>query len=130
MKNISKIFLFAVLTIAVSACSTCKVTTDNQIKEIQFGRGGGFANQIEEYSLNRKGQLCKNGKIIGHASCEDVERIFIMADAIDTPIYEPDNFYWFIEVKGKATQKYLWGGSAKVDRSLKNLYNELNNLVK
>ena len=118
------------LAILVCACSTCKVSTQNQISEIKFGRGGGFTNQVEQFSLNKKGELSKNGKVIGRASCEDVERIFLIADGIDSPIYEPDNFYWFIEVKGRETHKYLWGGSSQVNRELKNLYNELNSLLK
>lgn len=125
-----KQFLLAIFTILVCACSTCKVSTQNQISEIKFGRGGGFTNQVEQFSLNKKGELSKNGKVIGRASCEDVERIFIIADGIDSPIYEPDNFYWFIEVKGRETHKYLWGGSSQVNRELKNLYNELNSLLK
>ncbi len=125
-----KQLLLAIFTILVCACSTCKVSTQNQISEIKFGRGGGFMNQVEQFSLNKKGELSKNGKVIGRASCEDVERIFLIADGIDSPIYEPDNFYWFIEVKGRETHKYLWGGSSQVNRELKNLYNELNSLLK
>lgn len=125
-----KQLLLAIFTILVCACSTCKVSTQNQISEIKFGRGGGFTNQVEQFSLNKKGELSKNGKVIGRASCEDVERIFLIADGIDSPIYEPDNFYWFIEVKGRETHKYLWGGSSQVNRELKNLYNELNSLLK
>lgn len=125
-----KQLLLAIFTILVCACSSCKVSTQNQISEIKFGRGGGFMNQVEQFSLNKKGELSKNGKVIGRASCEDVERIFLIADGIDSPIYEPDNFYWFIEVKGRETHKYLWGGSSQVNRELKNLYNELNSLLK
>lgn len=125
-----KQLLLAIFTILACACSTCKVSTQNQISEIKFGRGGGFTNQVEQFSLNKKGELSKNGKVIGRASCEDVERIFLIADGIDSPIYEPDNFYWFIEVKGRETHKYLWGGSSQVNRELKNLYNELNSLLK
>ena len=125
-----KQLLLAIFTILVCACSTCKVSTQNQISEIKFGRGGGFMNQVEQFSLNKKGELSKNGKVIGRVSCEDVERIFLIADGIDSPIYEPDNFYWFIEVKGRETHKYLWGGSSQVNRELKNLYNELNSLLK
>ena len=125
-----KQLLLAIFTILVCACSTCKVSTQNQISEIKFGRGGGFTNQVEQFSLNKKGELSKNGKVLGRASCEDVERIFLIADGIDSPIYEPDNFYWFIEVKGRETHKYLWGGSSQVNRELKNLYNELNSLLK
>ena len=122
--------LLAILTITLCACSTCRIFTQNQISEIQFGRGGGFTNQVEQFSLNKKGELSKNGKVLGRASCEEVERIFLIADGIDSPIYEPDNFYWFIEVKGRETHKYLWGGSSQVNRELKNLYNELNSLLK
>ena len=118
-----KQLLLAIFTILVCACSSCKVSTQNQISEIKFGRGGGFTNQVEQFSLNKKGELSKNGKVLGRASCEDVERIFLIADGIDSPIYEPDNFYWFIEVKGRETHKYLWGGSSQVNRELKNLYN-------
>lgn len=125
-----KQLLLAIFTILVCACSTCKVSTQNQISEIKFGRGGGFTNQVEQFSLNKKGELSKNGKVLGRVSCEDVERIFLIADGIDSPIYEPDNFYWFIEVKGRETHKYLWGGSSHVNRELKNLYNELNSLLK
>ncbi len=125
-----KQLLLAIFTILVCACSSCKVSTQNQISEIKFGRGGGFTNQVEQFSLNKKGELSKNGKVLGRASCEDVERIFLIADGIDSPIYEPDNFYWFIEVKGRETHKYLWGGSSQVNRELKNLYNELNSLLK
>ena len=125
-----KQLFLAIFTILVCACSTCKVSTQYQISEIKFGRGGGFTNQVEQFSLNKKGELSKNGKVIGRASCEDVERIFLIADGIDSPIYEPDNFYWFIEVKGRETHKYLWGGSSHVNRELKNLYNELNSLLK
>lgn len=124
-----KQLLLAIFTILVCACSSCKVSTQNQISEIKFGRGGGFTNQVEQFSLNKKGELSKNGKVLGRASCEDVERIFLIADGIDSPIYEPDNFYWFIEVKGRETHKYLWGGSSQVNRELKNLYNELNSLL-
>ena len=125
-----KQLFLAIFTILVCACSSCKVSTQNQISEIKFGRGGGFTNQVEQFSLNKKGELSKNGKVLGRASCEDVERIFLIADGIDSPIYEPDNFYWFIEVKGRETHKYLWGGSSQVNRELKNLYNELNSLLK
>lgn len=125
-----KSLLISAVVLLLSACNTCHVVTSSQIREIQFGRGGGFMNQVEQFSLNKKGELSKNGKVIGRASCEDVERIFLIADGIDSPIYDPDNFYWFIEVTGRETHKYLWGGSTSVDRELKNLYNELNSLLK
>ena len=49
---------------------------------------------------------------------------------LETIVNEPDNFYWFIDINGKNDHKNLWGGSTQVDRRLKNLYNELNMLLK
>lgn len=123
-----KQLLLAIFTILVCACSTCKVSTQNQISEIKFGRGGGFTNQKEVYSLSKKGELSKDGKFIKRVSCEDVERLFAIADSIDITFNEPDNLYWFIEIKGKEPRKFVWGGSSEVDRKLKDLYIELNNL--
>ena len=53
-----------------------------------------------------------------------------MADAVMFSINEPDNFYWFIDSKGKKPVKLVWNGSSQVDDEVKNLYNELNILVK
>lgn len=130
MRKFVHILLLVAVIIFMPTCSTCKISTQNQIKEIKFGRGGGFTNQIERYSLDCKGKLRKDGKIIGRVSSEDVERIFQMADTINTSVNEPDNFYWFIDINGKNDHKNLWGGSTQVDRRLKNLYNELNMLLK
>lgn len=123
-----KQLLLAIFTILVCACSTCKVSTQNQISEIKFGRGGGFTNQVEQFSLNKKGELSKNGKVIGRASCEEVERLFLMADALQQPFNEPSNFYWFIELKGKEDKTFIWGSSSDVDKAVVNLFSELNKL--
>ncbi len=123
-----KQLLLAIFTILVCACSTCKVSTQNQICEIKFGRGGGFTNQVEQFSLNKKGELSKNGKVVGKASCEEVERLFLMADALQQPFNEPSNFYWFIELKGKEDKTFIWGSSSDVDKAVVNLFSELNKL--
>lgn len=123
-----KQLLLAIFTILVCACSTCKVSTQNQISEIKFGRGGGFANQEEKYSLTKNGELKKNGKVVGKASCEEVERLFLMADALQQPFNEPSNFYWFIELKGKEDKTFIWGSSSDVDKAVVNLFSELNKL--
>lgn len=123
-----KQLLLAIFTILVCACSTCKVSTQNQISEIKFGRGGGFTNQVEQFSLNKKGELSKNGKVIVRASCEEVERLFLMADALLQPFNEPSNFYWFIELKGKEDKTFIWGSSSDVDKAVVNLFSELNKL--
>lgn len=123
-----KQLLLAIFTILVCACSTCKVSTQNQISEIKFGRGGGFTNQVEQFSLNKKGELSKNGKVIVRASCEEVERLFLMADALQQPFNEPSNFYWFIELKGKEDKTFIWGSSSDVDKAVVNLFSELNKL--
>ena len=115
-----KSLLISAVVLLLSACNTCHVVTSSQIREIQFGRGGGFTNQKEVYSLSKKGELSKDGKLIKRVSCEDVERLFAIADS--------NNLYWFIEIKGKEPRKFVWGGSSKVDRKLKDLYIELNNL--
>ena len=123
-----KQLLLAIFTILVCACSTCKVSTQYQISEIKFGRGGGFTNQVEQFSLNKKGELSKNGKVIVRASCEEVERLFLMADALQQPFNEPSNFYWFIELKGKEDKTFIWGSSSDVDKAVVNLFSELNKL--
>lgn len=125
-----KQLLLAIFTILVCACSTCKVSTQNQISEIKFGRGGGFTNQKVLYSLNLKGELSRDGKIVNKISCGEVEKVFGMADAVVFSINEPDNFYWFIDIKGKKPVKLVWNGSSQVYDEVKNLYNELNTLVK
>ncbi len=123
-----KSLLISAIVLLLSACNTCHVVTSSQIREIQFGRGGGFTNQKEMYSLSKKGELSKDGKLIKRVSCEDVERLFAIADSIDITFNEPGNLYWFIEIKGKEPRKFVWGGSSEVDRKLKDLYIELNNL--
>lgn len=85
-------------------------------------------NQVEQFSLNKKGELSKNGKVIVRASCEEVERLFLMADALQQPFNEPSNFYWFIELKGKEDKTFIWGSSSDVDKAVVNLFSELNKL--
>ncbi len=125
-----KSLLISAVVLLLSACNTCHVVTSSQIREIQFGHGGGFTNQKVLYSLNLRGELSKDGKIVNKVSCEEVEKVFVMADAVVFSINEPDNFYWFIDIKGKKPVKLVWNGSSQVDDEVKNLYNELNTLVK
>ncbi len=80
--------------------------------------------------MNLKGELSREGKIVNKISCAEVEKVFEMADAVVFSINEPDNFYWFIDIKGKKPVKLVWNSSSQVDNGVKNLYNELNTLVK
>ena len=126
-----KKYLILLLIPLLCSCSCYnKIARATGVSEIQFGRGGGVTNQQEVYSLNRKGELFKKGNLVCQVSCEDLERVFTMAQALGEPINEPDNYYWFIEVNGKQNRKFVWGGSSDVDRQLKNLYTELNQLKK
>ena len=127
MKKIAYILLVAISFI-LPACSTCNLSHMNQIKEIQFGYSGGFANKQVTYALNYKGEVRHEGKIIRKISCDDVERIFNIASSIEASVNEPDNVCWFIDIKGKVNRKWTWGGQTKVDKKILELYNELNNL--
>lgn len=127
---ISKCLLLLLLPVLCNCSCYTKIARTTGVDEIRFGQGGGFANQSVTYTLNKKGELSKKQNVIATLPCEDLERVFSAAAALGEPINDPDNIYWFIEVIGKQTRKYVWGGATKDTQQLKNLYTELNKLKK
>ena len=128
MKKAVNILLLVAMSLIAPACSTCKVSTQNHIKEILFGHGGGVTNQEVTFVLTKNGKLYQGKKLLKKINCEDVEQIFSKASNMNAAeINEYGNTYWFVEFIGKNNKKYVWTGSSKVSPELKSLFETLNN---
>jgi len=109
-------------------------------KQLIFGSGGGFTNQVSEYRLLEDSRLFyrkNNDSSFTELKKQDVKttkRLLEDAKALfeDVPeLNEPGNVYYYIKLKNaNNTQQIVWGrANTEVPEKAKDLYKQLMNLV-
>ena len=52
------------LSVVCTACTAIGMKENNKVEEVSFGSGGGFTGEIIKYTLNRDGNIYRNGSFI------------------------------------------------------------------
>ena len=121
--------LLAIFTIMLCACSTCNVTKQFPIQEIQFGNGGGFTGAVETYTLRKDGHLFTQDKRDVKLSCDSLSAIFEIAEQLPKQNFvHPENTYLFVRVSTKnESYYYAWSWGDMPDKKVIELYLKLKN---
>ena len=52
------------LSVVCTACTAIGMKENNKVEEVSFGSGGGFTGEIIKYTMNRDGNIYRNGSFI------------------------------------------------------------------
>lgn len=116
------------LSVVCTACTAIGMKENNKVEEVSFGSGGGFTGEIITYTLNRDGNIYRNGSFMKRVPKKEVNRLFGKIRAISDYRYNiPHNMYNFLEIntKGKKNE-IVWGILDKnIDSRVTAIYSEL-----
>lgn len=124
LKCISILILFVMVS-----CVTLQL---NQVKEIQFGNGGGFTGSSTTYTLKSNGQLFKNNLYINKINKHITKLFFDRSDSCLTisNTINPGNTYNFLSLRTTSDNiYYAWQSGTTIDRDIMSLYTDLINLI-
>lgn len=120
----------------------CKTYQANELpdKQIIWGSGGGFTGVVNQYILLENGQLffedgLKNTTLACNKQSKKAAKLFFSkCDSLgvaDMKMNQPGNLYYFVKYKTAEGENQLtWGAmDAKVDESVKSLYDELQSMA-
>lgn len=103
------IIIFLLSAMLFNACGVFSPHGDDKNNEqIIFGNGGGFTGKINEYTLNRNGDLFLNNtlkgqinkiKTLGRSETEDVFSRLSSIDFVNFKFDHPGNIYYFVKLK-------------------------------
>lgn len=134
-------FTFCGLSIfTFSSCTKYASPLDYKQKQLIFGSGGGFANQVNEYRLleNKRLFVRKNNDsvftLLGRQKTKIVKALFKESDILfqeENNFNEPGNMYYFVRLqKETQTQSVVWGRqNTEAPEKAKDLHKHLMNLV-
>ena len=99
------------LSVVCTACTAIGMKENNKVEEVSFGSGGGFTGEIIKYTLNRDGNIYRNGSFIKRVPKKEVNRLFGKLKTISDYHYNiSDNMYNFIEINMKSKKnEIVWG---------------------
>ena len=120
------------LSVVCTACTTIGIMENNRVEEVSFGSGGGVTGEIITYTLNRDGNIYRNGSFMKRVPKKEVNRLFGKIRAISDYRYNiPQNMYNFLEIntKGKKNE-IVWGIlDKKIDSRVTAIYSELKEVL-
>lgn len=140
----TKIILSSILcglaALTFSSCTKHANPFDYTQKQLIFGSGGGFANQVNEYRLleNKRLYFRKNNDStftsLGRQKAKIVKGLFKESDVLfqETITFnEPGNMYYFVRLqKDNQIQSVVWGRpNTEAPEKAKDLHKHLMNLV-
>ena len=120
--------IIILLSVVCTACTTIGIMENNRVEEVSFGSGGGFTGEIIKYTLNRDGNIYRNGSFIKRVSKKEVNRLFGKLKTISDYHYNiSDNMYNFIEINMKSKKnEIVWGVVDKnIDSRVISIYSAL-----
>lgn len=140
IQNITTLFLFGIVVCMLSSCAKHTNPLTYTKKQLIFGSGGGFANQVNEYRLLENKHLFfrKNDdttfKDLGKQKAKTVKKLFEASEMLfqgKSGFNEPGNMYYFVRLqKDNQTQSVVWGRpNTEAPEKAKELHKQLMNLV-
>ncbi|MDO9256389.1 MAG: hypothetical protein Q7U54_12810 [Bacteroidales bacterium] len=138
----TKRILISLLLIAffASCSSSGKVTSDPNSRRLIFGNGGGFTGIYTRYELFEDGNvfiLLPDNTLQPRKKIrkKKAQELFSQADKLkiaQPQFNHPGNMTWFITIQADGIiTEYKWGDSnVSVPIIIKDLYNQLNTIVK
>ena len=91
------------LSVVCTACTTIGIMENNRVETVSFGSGGGVTGEIITYTLNRDGNIYRNGSFMKRVPKKEVNRLFGKIKAISDYRYNiPHNMYNFLVSCSKA----------------------------
>ena len=120
--------IIILLSVVCTACTTIGIMENNRVEEVSFGSGGGFTGEIIKYTLNRDGNIYRNGSFIKRVPKKEVNRLFGKLKTISDYHYNiSDNMYNFIEINMKSKKnEIVWGVVDKnIDSRVISIYSAL-----
>lgn len=124
---------FLLLLAIFYSCTTDKLISQTGIDEINFGGGGGFTGQVNNFKLSSEGELSDKIKKLKEVNSKVTLKAFEKAKELkDYSFNSPDNVYSFIEIKSKGkVNRIVWSlSSSEVNRKVIDLHNSLMLLTK
>jgi hypothetical protein len=136
-----KYYYLLLVFLLFSSCNLQKKISETGYSAIQFGSGGGVANNVTSYSLLPDGEIwmfnsiTKDSSLVKRIPAKEVLALFQMVKkkGLDTLHYNnPDNMYHFIEVDGPdKSSKIIWGQNNVVpSEEVLELYKHLTQIIK
>ena len=129
-----------IITLFASCSTSAKVTNDPDSRRLVFGNGGGFTGIYTTYMLQEDGNVFA---LLPDSTLQPVKKlrkkqardIFAQADKLKTAqaaFNHPGNITWFIKYHANGSvSEYKWGDAdISVPNEIKDLYNQLNTIVK
>ena len=124
---------FLLLFTIFYSCTADKLVSQTGIDEINFGSGGGFTGQVNNFKLKSDGELFDKIKKIKEVNSKTTLEAFEKAQELkDYSFNSPDNVYSFIEIKSKGKiNRIVWSlSSPDIDKKVTDLHNSLMLLIK
>ena len=119
--------LLLLLSLSLLACNTCKVANVSKIQEIQFGAGGGITGDIRTYSLDNKGNLYYQEKLVKKISGDSISVLLKLAEQLpQEDLVNSGNRYCFLRIISKdSAHYYAWSLDKDTNPKVVELYNKL-----
>ena len=120
--------IIILLSVVCTACTAIGMKQNTKVEEVSFGSGGGFTGEIIKYTLNRDGNIYRNGSFIKRVPKKEVNRLFGKLKTISDYHYNiSDNMYNFIEINMKSKKnEIVWGVVDKnIDSRVISIYSAL-----
>ncbi len=134
-------YLYFLLIISFfTACKTGKQTAKTNFSIVQFGSGGGFANNVTTYSVYPDGKIWmkksfeNDSSLVTGLSRRQLKKVFaeVKSAGADTMQYQaPGNLYYFIQtgnLSGK--NKIVWSDDNPPPGKIPELYQVLQKTIK
>lgn len=128
-----KLLVVSMFILFFTSCSTSKMLSDSEIKNISFGSGGGFSGNINKYDLNNKGHLINSESSILKVNKDKLNSLYTQAENLLNYDYRtPRNIYNFITISTNSDTNHIVWGHEDLDVSIKvkQLYEDLQQLIK
>ena len=120
------------LSVVCTACTTIGIMENNRVETVSFGSGGGVTGEIITYTLNRDGNIYRNGSFMKRVPKKEVNRLFGKLKTISDYHYNiSDNMYNFIEINIKSKKnEIVWGVVDKnIDSRVISIYSALKIII-
>ena len=136
------LFTSAIFILILYGCKAQQYSIDDlPEKQLIFGNGGGMSGMVKTYTLLENGQLFMNNSLtkesteIGILKKKECKAVFKKLAGLklrEVEFDHPGNRYYFLEdyTDGEAC-RITWGKEGyEVASEIKNLYNQLNEIIK
>lgn len=124
---------FLLLFTIFYSCTSDRLVSQTGIDEINFGSGGGFTGQVNNFKLMANGKLFDEIKKIREVNSKTTLETFKKAQELKNYSFNsPDNVYSFIEIKSKGKiNRIVWSlSSSDIDKKVTDLQKSLMLLIK